>query len=594
MNKAITFKKLAAVVICLSLFASCSTDDGDTALLPEGAYPLMFTATQSEPAASPQTRVSDYDDTDGSHKSKWTTGDQIKVIVSEGGNDAETTCTLGENGNITNYNPQLYWKTNQTSKINAWYSNIAGQATVTDNTVSLSDQRSALAYVLKAEETTASYNSENISLAFKHQLAKVRVNLIAEGVDLTGATVKIQGYTTCTHTNGSVSVQSGADKGYIATKAVTIDGTTYYEANLVPTSITTADNFVEITAGNKTAYGKLNSEVTLQAGNLHTFTITVKSAFSVKDETGKDVDLDKIQGTVTITGSGTQTLTVTDDATVTLKGANIRTSKESPDEASPVILVKEGKQLTLKVEGMNNSLESGNWGAILLEKDAGITIIGDGQSNSKLVVKAGASQNWDYWDFPMVGIGSTTDAACGDIKIQDVEIEVTGGETYQNGYYIGGAAIGTSSSSSTCGDIRILDSKVTVTGGPGAAAIGNGMAFGDCTNQVGDIIISGSTIKVTVKSFRYYTYWWVGAGIGTGGMNLQATVACGKIIINNFNSFDTNGWTRSGSGTGGKGIDAGYKIGRGDWDSRATCTFGGVFDGTEASNTEVTYTDQWP
>ena len=58
----------------------------------------------------------------------------------------------------------------------------------------------------------------------------------------------------------------------------------------------------------------------------------------------------------------------------------------------------------------------------------------------------------------MVGIGSTTDAACGDIKIQDVEIEVTGGETYQNGYYIGGAAIGTSSSRSTCGDIRILDS----------------------------------------------------------------------------------------------------------------------------------------
>lgn len=156
----------------LLLLAGCTQNelfDGQGEPLPEGKYPLTFTATQGEPVASPQTRVSDYGDADGNHKSKWTTGDRIKVVVSAGGNAMETTCTLDANGNITGYDSQLYWKTTQTSKINSWYSNITGQAT-TSNTVNLADQSSGLAYVLKAEEKTdVNYRSDNISLSFKHQ-----------------------------------------------------------------------------------------------------------------------------------------------------------------------------------------------------------------------------------------------------------------------------------------------------------------------------------------------------------------------------------------------------------------------------------------
>ena len=118
--KRLRIVQTACALASLLMLAACTQEqlaDSDVQNLPEGAYPLTFTATQGEPVASPQTRVSDYDDTDGSHKSKWTNGDRIKVVVSEGGNDMETTCTLAENGNITNYNPQLYWKTTQTSKI---------------------------------------------------------------------------------------------------------------------------------------------------------------------------------------------------------------------------------------------------------------------------------------------------------------------------------------------------------------------------------------------------------------------------------------------------------------------------------------------
>lgn len=120
-----------------SLLASCGNEemtDNQAEALPEGMYPLTFTATQGEPVASPQTRVSD-SDVSGQYKSSWTAEDPIKVVVSEGGNGMETTCTLDGSGNITASNPQLYWKTTQSSKINAWYSNIIGSDATTSSTI---------------------------------------------------------------------------------------------------------------------------------------------------------------------------------------------------------------------------------------------------------------------------------------------------------------------------------------------------------------------------------------------------------------------------------------------------------------------------
>lgn len=210
--------KIACLLATTLLMVACTNDtytDGNGTSLPEGMYPLTFTATQANMQASPQTRVSDYDETDSSHKSQWTDGDKIKVVVSKGGNDMETTCKLDKNGQITKYDPQVYWKTNQESTINAWYSNITDQSTITSNTVSLANQSNGLAYVLKATAPNVKFNTP-AKLDFKHQLAKVRVKLekrIYED-NLSDATVKVKGYTSYTVSNGAVTADG--TPGYIA------------------------------------------------------------------------------------------------------------------------------------------------------------------------------------------------------------------------------------------------------------------------------------------------------------------------------------------------------------------------------------------
>lgn len=401
----------------LLLAAVCSQDElsgGKGEPLPEGKYPLTFTVTQGEPVASPQTRVSDYDDTDGSHKSKWATGDRIKVVVSEGSNDMETICTLDENGNITNYNPQLYWKTPQTSKINAWYSNITGQATVTDNTVNLADQRSGLAYVLKAEEKTGvSYKSGSISLQFKHQLAKVRVKLVNgtyQG-DLTNATVKINSqYTSCTISNRTVTV-SGTTTGDITMhKAAYDDGDTYYEANVVPGKAL-KDQAFTITAGEKTTQANLESGITQTAGNAYTYTVTVNAAGPTTYPAGNAIPKITDDGEYIIEGNGAQTtnsIVISGSPTVTLKNVNIKSNLG--------IEIKSGNP-TILIDG-TNQLQSSNGSTIALtSENANVTIKGSG-TNPTLTVTSGKYQ---------AGIGGN-DTSCGNIHIEGITLTANGHE----------------------------------------------------------------------------------------------------------------------------------------------------------------------
>lgn len=290
-------KKISLSILLLGLMAatlfvaaSCSKDEpADGIPLPDGMYPLTFTATQADPTVVPQTGIALYDEGDVT-KCRWTTGDQIKVVVSGNGNDMENTCTLDADGNITAYNPQLYWKTAQNSNINAWYSNIIGQNT-TVSTVSFADQSSKLAYVLKAEEITgAHYQSEDIKLRFIHQLAIVRVKLQKDASytgDLTDVTVKLkEAYTSCTISEGEITAPG--DKGAITMKNPTTDGT-YYEANIIPdeTGTSRQKDVFEIMAGGKTTTASLNSAVTFDAGKVYTVTIMVKPA-SIGDKTAED------------------------------------------------------------------------------------------------------------------------------------------------------------------------------------------------------------------------------------------------------------------------------------------------------------------
>ena len=455
------------------LLASCSnedvTDNPIVETLPEGMYPLTFTATQGEVMATPQTRVSDYDDTDGKHKSKWTDGDQIKVKVSDntGNTMGTTTCTLDENGNITAYNPQLYWQTTGNYTINAWYSNITGRNT-TSTTVSLADQSSGLAYVLKADQlTNKNYKSGNIALTFKHQLAKVRVKIVKgtyEG-DLTNATVKMKGcYTSCTVSEGTVT--AGSTTGDITMRK----NGEYYEANLVPGTLQASEAF-EIIADGKNTGANLQNEVSLQKGKVYEVTITVKQKVT-------EVNLNELTSTYTIsqdgvyilTGSTTQRIVINANANVTLKGVSINT-----DKGGAPIQISGNHTATLILEGSNTLTSNVNeYPAMLPDNGSTVEIAGTGSLKAQGAYTAAG-----------IGAGGHPRNSAGYIKISGGTIEAIGG---QGGTGIGCANYG------NCQGVEILGGTVTARAGGGytTPAIGSFTAAG---GKCGYVKLANCTIN---------------------------------------------------------------------------------------------------
>lgn len=523
MRRSILQTKFYLLSVLLSL-ASCSQDElaeqGTT--LPDGMYPMTFTAVQVAPENMSQTRVSDNTD---DLSSQWEDGDVIKVTVSGTGNDKETACTLDGSGNITDYNPQLYWQNTNSVTVNAWYSNIAGQNTVTENTVSLADQSDRLAYVLKAAETTAQYKDQNIKLKFSHQLAKIRVKLengTYQG-DLSNATVKVKDNTSCTVTNGDVS--EGSEVGYITM----CKNGEYYEANLVPGTLQASEAF-EISTGDKTTKASLKGDVSLEKGQVHEITINVKQA-TLKPDGGKftvnggDVLIKDYEGTAPIVVNGTATITL-DNVKLTTDGTAME--------------INNGATVTLNVKGKDNSLVSSNGSGIGAHEGSSIIIKGEGTGNSKLTVSSGKDRN--------VGIGFITNTGggtynYGNIEISDVTLSVEGGDS--------GAAIGTTGAVNTfsnqlvCGDININNSNVTANSKNANACIGTSSWSVNQSLTWGVISITNSTITAKSEGNGYGDY---AACIGMGYVGL-GSVTIKKIEIENskLNLF----------------TDASYKVGKG-------------------------------
>lgn len=487
MKRGILRSKFCLLAATALLFAACTQDElaEQDVALPQGAYPLTFTAVQTAPDDTPQTRVSENADGMGS---KWTEGDRIKVTVSEKSNDMETTCTLDEKGKVTDYAPQLYWQNTNTATINAWYSNLTGKSTVTNNTVSLADQNKGLAYVLKADELTGkSCHSGNLTLTFRHQLAKIRVKLEKDDSfegDLSDAALKVKGYTFCTVTDGEVS--GGTNEGYITMHKAG----DYYEANLVPGTIQPSETF-EISAGEKTTKASLKEAVTLEKGKVYTITITVNAAGPEKITGGQTVDR---PGNYILKGNITES--------VTLKGDNINLTLDGVTADIGNAIKVTGGNPTIIVKGANNRF-NGNGAGILISPAASVTIQGatSNAADSKLTIKANSSNQ--------PGIGCANESSCKNITIRNVTLDVTGGSQGVDG----GAAIGTAGEwGSSVNDILIESSIVIATGGKGAAAIGFGTII-DPNYSINSIKIINSQIIAYVQYQKYLSSGYA-AGIG--------------------------------------------------------------------------------
>lgn len=549
-----TLQKMILAAALLTL-VSCTQDEPmeQTTALPDGVYPITFTAVQALPEETsdgvPQTRVSDKNDV-----SSWTTGDQIKVTVNDGVKTQETLCTMNANSTISTYNPQLYWQTTGEHTINAWYSNISGQSTETDKskTVSLANQKLGLAYVLKAAPKTANYQTtaEQMELNFTHQLAKIRVELTGDKADDV-TFVSIESYTSCTVNQGTVS---GTTPGKIEMRKAA-DKT--FEANVVPGQAIT-----KFQINNDGKWIALKQSVTPVEGKWHKITIDVKSALINPDEAGTIFG----DGEYLISGSGTKTLTISGGSpTVILQGVNINVTNGSSDE--PAINITGGSP-KIKVVGTNNTLSSVKGAGIAMSDNASLTIIGESQNSSSLTINAASNPGWDYAS--CVGIGAKTGTTCGDISISNITLDVTGGAN-------GAAAIGTSGNGSSCGNITIRNSVIKATGGEGAAAIGLGYIpkGNGAPSTVKDISIASSKVTAIVTDDGWGA---IGAGIGMCQLVIH-TYTCGKIILDaksveDLTAFTTD-WKVSGTAT-----DKGYKIGKGYYSTAwgtPTVSFGGLY-----------------
>lgn len=531
---------------CLLLLAStvfllASCDEGvetDIATqrgmpLPQGKYPLRFTAIKEGNAV--QTRVTE--SADDPKSTLWTAGkDKIGVSIGMYGKVGKYTITAADGSSMTEEQP-VYWQNTYLSTIYGWYPATTDDLPKSGDHIDLSNQSSGyLKFDFMKAESMKQYrydSDEDISLPFKHQMAKMSITLKSDdGLDLTNATVAIYGYTTCTFDKGNVYTSTSMT-GYLT--AYCIDAANHvYRAMVAPIKEYTLNRkIIKVTLNDGNSY-YYDTGRDLEANMLYSYTVNVKATGRTTLSPGDADAMNDIKGTVTIRGDGKQTnnpITITDHATVTLKDVDIKVT--TTDVNTTVIRVKNGKELTLKVEGNKNILEAVSGGGIVLEDGASIVVDGDGINQSMLVIRTGKNTN-NHWPgryvfASTVGIGAACGTTCGNIEIKNLRLDLSGADADRGS----GAAIGTStppeSGSTACGNITITNAYVNATSGSGAAAIGTGFSYLNGTiGQVGDITISGSTIGATINpsSFSY------GACIGLSALVGGVTYTCGTITIN--------------------------------------------------------------
>ena len=325
-NKSNPFKHLAVAVFACLLATSCSdvTDDGT---LPEGKYPMTFTAQVDGLVA---TRATADNSWTGDEEIAIQIGSEVKKYT------AATNNTLSAAKNVTPW----YWQnTTEMKTVSAWYPYSETKSADSELKVK-ANQSEGNNYqqsdYLKADETAMTYR--NPALTFKHRTAKVIVTLkTGEGVtDLTGATVTFVNQTGVEGNGTEVTPKTETAAGGSAPA---------YIALLIPQQMQDK-KFIKVTIGTGdaardyyyTPTGSTNAN--LEAGKQYNYTITVKKTGlevtvneNINWDTGNSgsgsVTLpEKISGGATIDQPGNYILSGTFTQTVTLNGDNIELTLE--------------------------------------------------------------------------------------------------------------------------------------------------------------------------------------------------------------------------------------------------------------------------
>lgn len=533
--------------------ASCSkaTDDDSTAL-PEGKYPLELTVAELDAVATA---------TLSTCNGTWEGGEEISVQIVRRENDGElyvsvdTVSTLrytvSTDGKLSlkDSKEQLYWTdSKEVMYIRGWCAGNKESEAFSPGNDEPGKQRNW--QVLPTQDryenfvqsdfllgyVTMHFRDRNREMEFKHQVAKVVVNLEESEYLKTHAdkdisvTLKKGDANHTLYLEGKfkdgwyTELEKADPKAPFPSEHITFhrseENSPYkYEALLIPQNL--AGLYLEIKVGSTTygwtvqAEGSTDPEnIVAKANYACTFNITV-------DAKGLDVSVENINWTTGASGSGSVTLPETIDLSTKQEPINISDDKAylilgkgtqtlTISEGSPKIYLANasitvsngnaisitGGSPTIHVQGDNNTVSSGNDTDLAVSGGASVTIIGN-STTDVLTANGGETEvsgNYGVFSTAGAGIGSPVSGTLGgNITIRNVTVKATGGTLKDAG---GGAGIG-SSSNGPCGDITIENSIITANGGLFSAGIGMGCNYNYESPSIGNISITDSNVTAT-------------------------------------------------------------------------------------------------
>lgn len=474
------------------LFTACTQDElaeqGNT--LPEGEYPLQIGSVSitAESSEEPWTRVAE-NETDGMG-SHWT-GDEEFYVKFEGSDEVGIYKITDAATGAVKPVKSIYWKSTQPANIIAWY---AKPQLYANNWMDLRDQENGLAYVLRATADNASYDTQ-VSLQFKHQLAKVRV--------VTKGTVNVRSisirYPFSCFVNEGIVTPDGPPQFLDLYKTHYEGIGTCWEINLpVGNDNIEVCRVIPIENSAMMRNVQLTSPVTLEAGKVHTITITANREGTQTIDLSTLTDTREINdnGTYYVTGTGQYGIRVTNgEPKIYLEDAQISVSGGNAIDI-------QGGSPTIHVRGEGNTITSSDKTGIFVAENSTVTITGNGRED-KLTVRGGDGSS---------GIGgylSREDPApaCGNIEIRSVWIEAYGSKSinYEVAPGIGGAG------SASCGTITIDDATVYSYGIEAfpigsSSAIGGGFDILENKGSFGAITIRNNSEVYVQRGDSYSDY----------------------------------------------------------------------------------------
>ena len=343
-------KHILSLALAAFALAACTQDElaEQGTALPEGAYPLVFTAVQLPPTEL-QTRVADE-----GNATDWEDNDQI--VVSMGGKQAIYTYK----GGTWSSDSPLYWENTTQQTVTAWYP--------VDETIDFTQQDQGLTYLMKGEcEGEVPFNT-TANLTFTHQLAKVRVLLDGEKASEV-ADVTVRSYPQSTNNKGELGGRIG-DPVYVPMLKTEYEGKPCWEATLRDGYFEAGNTFRVAKAGGSPVQVTLEKDrIPVIPGEVTTITITVNSV--VPDDALEITGDISGEGEYVVRDNGhTTPINITGGSpTIYLDGATVSVASGNAINIT-------GGNPTIYVVGENNNITSSDGAGIYVEQGSTVTITG--------------------------------------------------------------------------------------------------------------------------------------------------------------------------------------------------------------------------